>query len=47
MKLEAFVLGQPVGILEPVGDFKSVFAYYPGVAKEQLVSLTMPVRTES
>src|SRR6202035_5396231 len=29
------------------GDFKSVMAYVPDVAPEHLVSLTMPVRTES
>ena len=47
MKLNVHVLGRHVGILEQVGDFKSVMAYVPDVALENLVSLTMPVRTES
>jgi serine/threonine-protein kinase HipA len=47
MKLNVYVLGQHVGVLEQVGDFKSVMAYLPDVAPESLVSLTMPVRTES
>jgi len=36
-----------VAVLEQVGDFKSVTSYLPDVAAENLVSLTMPVRTES
>jgi serine/threonine-protein kinase HipA len=47
LKLNVHVLGRRVGILEQVGDFKSVMAYVPDVAPENLVSLTMPVRTES
>jgi serine/threonine-protein kinase HipA len=47
MKLNVYVLGQHVGVLEQVGDFKSVMTYVPEVAPENLVSLTMPVRTES
>lgn len=47
MKLNVHVLGQHVGVLEQVGDFKSVMAYLPEIAPENLVSLTMPVRTES
>ena len=47
MKLNVHVLGQHVAVLEQVGDFKSVMAYVPNVAPENLVSLTMPVRTES
>jgi HipA-like protein len=47
MKLNVHVLGQHVGVLEQVGDFKSVVAYLPDLAPESLVSLTMPVRTES
>jgi len=47
MKLNVHVLGQHIGVLEQVGDFKSVMAYVPEVAPENLVSLTMPVRTES
>ncbi len=47
MKLNVYVLGHHVAVLEPVGDFKSVLTYVPDAASEQLVSLTMPVRTES
>jgi serine/threonine-protein kinase HipA len=47
LKLNVHVLGRHVGILEQAGDFKSVMAYVPDVAPENLVSLTMPVRTES
>jgi serine/threonine-protein kinase HipA len=47
MKLNVHVLNQHVGVLEQVGDFKSVMTYVPEVAAEKLVSLTMPVRTES
>ena len=47
MKLNVHVLGQHVGVLEQVGDFKSVMTYVPEAAPENLVSLTMPVRTES
>lgn len=47
MKLNVHVLGTYVGVLEQVGDFKSVMSYLPNVAPEKLVSLTMPVRTES
>jgi serine/threonine-protein kinase HipA len=47
LKLNVHVLGRHVGVLEQVGDFKCVMAYVPDVAPENLVSLTMPVRTES
>lgn len=47
MKLNVHVLGRQVAIFEQVGDFKSVMTYVPEVAPENLVSLTMPVRTES
>jgi serine/threonine-protein kinase HipA len=47
MKQNVHVLGQHVGVLEQVGDFKSVMAYLPDLAPESLVFLTMPVRTES
>jgi serine/threonine-protein kinase HipA len=47
MKLNVHVLDQHVAVLEQVGDFKSVMTYVPEVAPEKLVSLTMPVRTES
>ncbi len=47
MKLNVHVHNKQVGVLEQVGDFKSVMTYVPDVAQEWLVSLTMPVRTES
>ena len=47
MKLNVHVLGRHVAVLEQIGDFKSVMTYVPKVAPEDLVSLTMPVRTES
>lgn len=47
MKLNVHVLDKHVGVLEQVGDFRSIFAYTPNTAPEDLVSLTMPVRTES
>jgi len=47
VKLNVHVLGTHVAVLEQVGDFKSVMAYLPEVVPENLVSLTMPVRTES
>ena len=47
MKLNVHVLGRHVGVLEQVGDFKSVMTYVPEVAPDDLVSLTMPVRAES
>jgi serine/threonine-protein kinase HipA len=47
MMLAVFVLGREVGILEPVGRYKSVFAYHANVSPDDFVSLTMPVRTES
>ena len=47
MKLNVHVLGTHVAVLEQLGDFKSVMAYLPDVVPENLVSLTMPVRTES
>jgi hypothetical protein len=47
MKLNVHVLDKHVGVLEQAGDFRSVMAYTPDAAPENLVSLTMPVRTES
>jgi serine/threonine-protein kinase HipA len=47
LKLNVHVLGRHVAVLEQLGDFKSVMTYVPEVAPENLVSLTMPVRTES
>jgi serine/threonine-protein kinase HipA len=47
MKLNVHVLGRLVAVLEPIGDFKSVMTYGSDAAPEHLVSLTMPVRTES
>ena len=47
MKLSVYVLGREVAVLESVGDFKSVLTYHAGIAVDDFVSLTMPVRTES
>jgi len=47
MKLSAYVLGREAGVLEPVGDFKSVFTYNANTPINDFISLTMPVRTES
>ncbi|WP_089961904.1 type II toxin-antitoxin system HipA family toxin [Limnohabitans sp. 2KL-3] len=47
MPLSVYVLSREVATLEPSGDFKSVLSYHPGVATDDFVSLTMPVRTES
>jgi serine/threonine-protein kinase HipA len=47
VKLNVHVLGRRVAVLDQIGDFKSVMTYLPEVAPENLVSLTMPVRTES
>ena len=46
-KLAVYVLGRNVAVLEQAGDFKSVLNYHAGVAENDFVSLTMPVRTES
>ncbi|MFO1195229.1 MAG: type II toxin-antitoxin system HipA family toxin [Rhodoferax sp.] len=47
MRLSIHVLGREVATLEQVGDFRSVVTYLPDVRDEDLVSLTMPVRSES
>ena len=47
MKLSVYVLGRDVAVLEQQGDFKTVLTYQAGTAENDLVSLTMPVRTES
>jgi len=47
MKLSVYIQGREVAILEQVGDFKSVLAYASQATESDLVSLTMPVRTES
>ena len=47
MKLIVHVLGRAVAVLEQAGDFKSVLTYHVGVAENDFVSMTMPVRTES
>ena len=47
MRLSVYVLGREVATLEQSGDFKSVLTYHPNVAASDVVSLTMPVRTES
>ena len=40
------VLGREVGTLSANGDFQSAMAYHDGVADDDFVSLTMPVRRE-
>jgi serine/threonine-protein kinase HipA len=47
LKLQVYVLGRQVAVLESIGDFKSVLAYGPRTSADDLVSLTMHVRTES
>ena len=47
MPLCVYVQGRAVATLAQSGDFKSVLTYHPQVAPDDLVSLTMPVRTES
>ena len=47
MKLSVYVMGRSVAVLEQSGDFKSVLTYHADTAPEDLISLTMPVRTES
>jgi serine/threonine-protein kinase HipA len=47
MQLAVYVLGRAVATLEQSGDFRSVLSYHPGVAADDFVSFTMPVRTES
>jgi serine/threonine-protein kinase HipA len=47
LKLQVYVLGRQVAVLESIGDFKSVLAYDPRASTDDLVSLTMHVRTES
>lgn len=47
MQLSVSILGTAVATLEQSGDFKSVLTYHPHIAKDDFVSLTMPVRTES
>lgn len=47
MKLSVYVQGRDVAVLEPAGDFKSVLTYHAITARDDFISLTMPVRTES
>ena len=46
MSLAVHVLGREVGTLSANGDFQSAMAYHDGVADDDFVSLTMPVRRE-
>lgn len=46
MTLAVHVLGREVGTLSAIGDFKSSMSYQDGVAADDFVSLTMPVRRE-
>lgn len=47
MKLDVYVNQARVGTLEQVDSNRYVFAYQEGVTASQMVSLLMPVRTES
>ncbi len=47
MKLDVYVEQALVGTLEQVEVNRYVFSYQAGVADSQMVSLLMPVRTES
>lgn len=47
MNLSVYVLGREVGTLESRGDFRSAMTYADGVAPDDFVSLTMPVRQEA
>lgn len=46
MSLSVYVQGHEVGTLSAIGDFKSSMRYREGVAADDFVSLTMPVRAE-
>lgn len=46
MTLSVHVLGREVGTLTAIGDFKASMTYREGVATDDFVSLTMPVRRE-
>lgn len=47
MKLSVYTAGREVAALESAGDFRSVLTYHASATPLDLVSLTMPVRTES
>jgi serine/threonine-protein kinase HipA len=47
VKLAVHVLGRDVGVLEPSGQFESVFTYHAKTSADDFISLTMPVRTKS
>jgi serine/threonine-protein kinase HipA len=47
MKLNVFINGQPVAILDSPDGFEHVLTYRPEVREDDFVSLLMPVRTES
>lgn len=47
MKLDVYVNHDLIGTLEQVEVNRYVFSYQAGVASSQMVSLLMPVRTES
>ena len=47
MKLNVYVLGKHVAVLDSVNELNSVLTYLPDTAPQNLVSLTMPVRSES
>lgn len=47
MKLNVFVQGQRVAVLESADGFQHALTYLPGTSPEDFVSLLMPVRTAS
>lgn len=47
MQLAIHIRGREVARLDQAGDFRSVLSYHPQAGADDLVSLTMPVRTES
>ena len=47
MKLNVFVSRKAVAVLDSPDGFSHVLAYLPDVAQDELVSLLMPVRTQS
>jgi serine/threonine-protein kinase HipA len=47
VKLNVFVSGKPVAVLDSPDGFKHVLAYLPDVADDEFVSLLMPARTQS
>lgn len=47
MKLEVFVSGIPIAVLESQDGFEHALTYYPNIPDDAFVSLLMPVRSKS